>query len=723
MENQSESPPTTLQLYLVTYDKAATVTVTVAKPRFNQTVYIDRDSSRLVTLNYTYMITEKKVTSKAVLVKSSVDISVFAFSSAPSTADAMSCLPFEDLGTKYYISTPTWGSNKQFAVANGLEETVEVNITTTGYITFNGFEYRKGQSFSFFLEYQQVIQFQSSEDLTATNISSSAPVAVFSGQKCFSWANTCDTLVEQLHPMQNWGNLFAVFPLLNHTQDSISIIAANPDTVISIEGELESKRYSLQEASYTRFPLSEMVIINSSQPIMVTYLLQEDKPNLVTNYDPFFVTVPPSLATRKFYKFVTQNTYYNFLLIVSQAASPEFYLDQHLLDFDNVSMKELNGFYSWEVSLGKTDGQHEIYHRSEPFTIYVYGIENYVSYGYSMGQETIYPDAPSTLDPPTENSTSQGILHCLSHGAEYQLPIHLLSEANLEVLDVHLEDPECRAELDGDFALIKIPFTGCGSDVLNEGEKTYYINTIYGTLPGTSIHRIEIPVTCEMETKETLDFSFQPKVTDVVSLGHYNVSLKLYQTGNFNDLVTTYPHEVDLHGSLHMEFKVESDDAHLQILVEKCKASPSLGESEQIYYLIQQGCSKDSTLQTHLVPDQRLQRFSFHVFKFDNFPEVYLSCNVIICHNGTAPNRCTQGCFTSRHRRDARSSKVQLASARLSQGPITIMSDQPQNTGTVPFSALMVVVGVMGSLTVLGLFLQKHHYRRRDYALLQDTSD
>ncbi|XP_069822914.1 IgGFc-binding protein-like [Dendropsophus ebraccatus] len=721
MENPSVSPSTTFQLYLVTYDKEATVKVMVSQPQFMETVFIEKDSSALVTLNYTYMITEKQVTSKAILVESNVDISVFAFSTEPTSADAMSCLPLENLGTEYYISTSGSGTNKQFAVANSLKERVVVIVTVSGSITYNGVQYRKGQSFSVSLGYQQVIQFQSSEDLTATRISATAPVAVFSGQKCFAGVNTsCDTLVEQLYPVQYWGDLFAVFPLLDHTLDSINIVSANPDTVVTIGGQLQSKQYNLQEGSSTRFPLSEMVIINSSQPIMVTYLFQEAKPSLVASYDPFFTTVPPSLATRKFYKFITQNTYYNFLLIVSQAPSPEFYLDQHKLNVYNVSIKELNGFNAWEVSLGKSDGQHEIYHQSMPFTIYVYGIGSHVSYGYSMGQETIYPDAPSIPTPP-ENSPSQGILHCLSHGAEYHLPKHLLSEANLDVLDVHLEDPQCQAELDGDFVLIKIPFTGCGSNVLDEDDKTYYMNTIYGTIPGTSVHRIEIPVRCEMETKETLDFNFQPKVTDVVSLGHYNVSLKLYETENFTDLVTTYPHKVNLHDSLHVEFKVESDDANLQILVEKCKASPSLGESEQIYYLIQHGCSKDSTLQIHLVTDQRLQRFSFHVFRFDKFPEVYLSCNVIVCHNGTSPNRCTQGCLSSRHRRDARSLK-ELGSARLSQGPIRITASQPQNPHTVPLSALVVVIGVLGLVSVFGLVLQKYHYKRQEYTLLQNMS-
>ncbi|XP_071984009.1 uncharacterized protein [Engystomops pustulosus] len=709
------STPTTFQLYLVTYDKEATVTVTVKQPSFTKTVYIDRDSTTLVTLNESYMITEKQVTSKAILVESDVDISVYAFTTAGDTSDATACLPLEDLGTEYYISTPATGEKKQFAIANGLEKTVLVNVTASGSITYNGVVYTSGQSFSISLGYQQAIQFQSSEDLTTTRISSTDPVAVISGQRCYSLMSACDTLVEQLYPVEKWGTFFVVFPLLDHTEDSITIIAANPETTISIESLRESNQYNLQEASFTRLPLSEAVIINSSQPIMVTYLFQDSKPNIVTDYDPFLATVPPSSPSRKFYKFITQKRYYNFLMIVSGDSSPQFFLDQHPLNFYNVSMKELNGFYAWEVSMGNADGQHEIYHQSLPFTIYVYGIEKFVSYGYSMGQEIIYPDPPYIPKP--------GALHCLSHGAEYQLPIHLLSEANLNVWDVHLEDPECQAELNENVALIKIPFSGCGSSVLNEDDKTYYINTIYGTIPKTSIHRIEIPVICEMETKETLDFTFQPKVTDVVSFGHYNVSLKLYQAANFTDLITEYPHQVDIHGSLHVEFEVESDDANLQILVESCKASPSLGELEQIYYLIQDGCYQDSTLQNHQVPDQRLQRFTFHAFKFDNLPEVYVSCNVIVCHNATSPNRCTQGCLVSRHRRDARSWKQHLASARLSQGPIMVTSDEPQSPGTVPISALVVVIGIMGLLSVLGLVLQKRYYRKHEYTLLQNTSN
>ncbi|XP_063797026.1 IgGFc-binding protein-like isoform X2 [Pseudophryne corroboree] len=713
MENSEVSTNTTFQLYLVTYNKTASVTVTVSNPHFSKTVFIERESSALVDLDYTYMITESQETSKAVLVTSDVDISVFAFYTHRVTADAMACLSLEDLGTEYYISTTGQRTGNQFAVANSLEEVVSVTVTVSGSITFKGISYSIGDSFSFQLEYQQVVQFKSADDLTGTRVSSTAPVAVFSGNKCFTGiSNTCDSLTEQLHPVKNWGSFFAVFPLLNHNKDVIKIISTSSDTTVDINGPKGDTHHSLQKGSYIEITVDKGMTIKSTKPIMVTYIFQDFIPGVVTMYDPFITNVPPSLVTRLYYRFVTQARYYNFLLIVSQAsASDGFYLDHRQISSYSVSLKSFSGFHAWEVSLGKTDGQHEIYHESMPFTIYVFGIENYVSYGYSMGQEAIYAA-------PTEDHKPEGTLSCLSHVAEYHLPLSLVTEANLDASDIHLEDPLCKAELKGDVTLIKIPFSRCGSDVLIEDGKTYYVNTIYGTIPETRVHRIEIPVRCEIETNETLGFHFHPKVTDVVYKSHYNVSLKLYQNSDFTNLITRYPYAVDIHGHLHVEFRVDSGETGIQILAENCRASPSLEDTERTYNLIQHGCSSDSTLQTHPVSDHRLQRFSVHVFRFYDFQEVYLTCNVIICHNETSPNHCTQGCNMRRHRRDTHSSDRQRNSARLSQGPILFKSGQIQADHTVPSSVLVAVVGVMGFLSVLGLVIQKHHYRRNKYVLL-----
>ncbi|XP_075430532.1 uncharacterized protein LOC142468184 isoform X1 [Ascaphus truei] len=727
LENNSRSPSTTLQLYLVTYDKAATVTVTVSQPRFNQTVLVNRDSNVIVSLGYEYMIYEKHISSKAVIVTSDADISAFVFYTNNESADAMACLPQEDLGTEYYIFTSGAGKANQFAVANGMEGVAWVNITVSGSISFNGFKYGNKETFSIPLEYQQVVQFQSQTDLTGTRIISTTPVAVFSGNKCFTGINAaCDTIVAQLYPVQNWGRFFAVFPLLNHFRDHIHIMAARPNTLVYIEGSRETNQFILGEGSHIRLTMMESYLVNSTKPVMISYLFQDCQTGPVDFYDPFLTTIPPITLTRKYYKFVTQELYYNYLLIVSQSPSPsEFYLDHQPLDLYNVSIKVLNGSSGWEVFLGKTGGQHEIYHESSAFTISVYGIENYVSYGYSLGQQTKYPDPP--FPQTTEEPESSSVLRCLSLGAVYQLPLSLVSEADLSVYDIHLEDPLCQAVQEGHWVIIKMPFNRCGSRVLIEDGKTFYVNTVYGTVPETSIHRIEVPVRCEMVGNETLGLNFHPKVTDMISLGHYNISLRLYQSEAFNDPITTYPYEIDLHGNLYVEFKVESDDKDLQIFTENCKSSPLLEDGGQTYNLIEHGCSQDSTVHEHPVLDHREQRFGFHVFKFENFQEVYLSCDVVICHNNSSPNRCTQGCLSRRHRRDVHTSQSQLESARLSQGPIVFNHGGPlqgsQDEFMFPSSVFISALCVVALLSCGALLLQKRYYRIQGYTLLQNRGE
>ncbi|CAH2312797.1 Hypothetical predicted protein [Pelobates cultripes] len=643
----------------------------------------------------------------------------------------MTCLPEEDFGTEYYIFTSGAGHANQFAIANGRYENVIVEITVSGSLQYNGLYYGNSDTFSVVLNYQQVIQFQSSTDLTGTRIVSSVPVAVISGNRCFTGINSlCDVLVEQLYPVENWGRFFAVFPLLDHTRDIIDIIAASPNTTVTIKDPRKTTQYNLQQGSHVRLKLADRIIVNSSEPIMISYLLQETIPGLVTDYDPFFVTVPPLFLTRKYYKFVTQDKFYNFLLIVSQAPSlSDFYLDHEPLNFQNVSMTELHGIKGWEVSLGKLSGQHEIYHESLEFVIYVYGIETYISYGYTVGQESRYPDPPSPQ--PTKEPGDSEALTCLSDGAVYQLHMGLLVDADLSVDDIHLEDPSCKAEKDGSFAVIKIPFNRCGSRVLNEDGKTLYVNTVYGTIPDTSIHRIEVPVICGMETNETLEFSFHPKVTDVVAEGHYNISLKLYQSEEFDDPILSYPYEIELNGKLYVGFKVESDDEDLQILVEDCRSAPSLENNAQNYHLIRHGCPVDSTVHQYSDLDQREKHFRIHMFKFDDSSEVYLACNVIICHNSTSPNRCSQFCASHRHRRSVRNDNVKLGSAMLSQGPITfkqgdniphaeILSDK-RDLYTFPSTVFMGLLCTVGILSAAILILQRRYYKVQEYTLLRNS--
>lgn len=520
----------------------------------------------------------------------------------------------------------------------------------------------------------------------------SAPVAVFTGHACYSAPGiACDFLFQQLYPVSDWGKSFIVVPLANHTKDIINIMAAYADTTVKVD----QKEHTLQPGSHIQLTLDKSIFLNSSKPVWVSYLSQD------TN-DPFLTTVLPLQITSQHYKFVTDSYFGNYIMIVSQASSPaEFFLDQKPLSEYSFFTKEMNGFRIWEVSLGKVHGVHEIFHKSLPFSVYVYGFEASVSYGYTTsGLQLKNP-----------------VFNCFPHGAEFHLPLILMSKAKLKMTDVHLEDPTCQGTQKGSFVVINVPFNRCGSKVLNENGKTVYTNTVYGTVPRTGVHRINFPLKCEMESNKTLGWNLCPQVKDMVSMGDYNVSLKFYKNEAFTDPITIFPCKVDLHSRMYVEFQVESEGEDIQIFVQDCQAAPSLEETEENYNVIREGCPEDTTLQEHPVSDQRFQRFSFHVFKFYNLKEVYLSCNTIICHNGTSPNRCTEGCLRGRRRRDVHGSTEHLKSARLSQGPIIFTSGDPlwksHSAHEVLTYVLIALVGIIGTLSLTGLMILRHHYQRK----------
>ncbi|XP_078542145.1 IgGFc-binding protein-like [Lissotriton helveticus] len=384
--------PATLALELSSYDEPCMVQITVPSPPYNQSVLLAKNSTTEVVLPSDYMLTEGERSRKLVTVSSDADISVIGFNTAPATADAFTCLSKQDLGTEYFVFTATsivrFGSH--FAVGNGEDVETQVNITVSGSLVVDGTRYEDKQMVTITLAPQEVILLSDANDLTGTRVVSSAPVAVFSGSACYrSPFSFCDTLIEQLYPVQSWGQQFVVFPLMTkEVRDTIIIIAARPNTTITLRNESTTLQYSLQPGSHVSMDLQTGMLVDATEPITVGYLFQGGSSSLPFPFDPFLATVPPSNFPWRYYKFVTKDFFNNYLFIVSRSSnsSSDFLLDYRPLSDYAPTVRHLEGFTGWEVNLGKTGGQHEISHQSDTFGIYVYGVELYISYGYSLGQ-------------------------------------------------------------------------------------------------------------------------------------------------------------------------------------------------------------------------------------------------------------------------------------------------------------------------------------------------
>ncbi|XP_078542122.1 IgGFc-binding protein-like [Lissotriton helveticus] len=380
----------TLALELSSYDEPCMVQVTAPCPPFNQTVLLAKNSTTEVVLPSDFMLRAGERSRKLVTVSSDADISVIAFNTHVYSADAFACLSKQDLGTEYFVFTSPGGYGNHFAVGNGEDVETQVNITVSGSLVIDGTRYEDKQMVTITLAPQEVILLSDPNDLTGTRVVSSTPVAVFSGSACYSSpVSACDTVIEQLYPVQSWGQQFVVFPLMTKGgRDRIIIIAARPNTTVTLGTESTTQQYSLEPGTQVSVDLKTGMLVNATESIMVGYLFQGSYSSLGFTIDPFITTVPPNSFSRRYYKFVTNTFYYNTLFIVSRSSSPssDFLLDFRPLSDFVPTMQHLEGFTGWEVDLGKIGGQHEISHQSETFGIYVYGVEYCVSYGYSLGQ-------------------------------------------------------------------------------------------------------------------------------------------------------------------------------------------------------------------------------------------------------------------------------------------------------------------------------------------------
>ena len=88
------------------------------------------------------------------------------------------------------------------------------------------------------LNQYEAMQILDQSDLTGTIITSSQPVAVFSGNintYVGSNSNNIDMVVEQMIPAKAWGYTFALVPAPgNNVGEEIKVVAREPNTIIQV---------------------------------------------------------------------------------------------------------------------------------------------------------------------------------------------------------------------------------------------------------------------------------------------------------------------------------------------------------------------------------------------------------------------------------------------------------------------------------------------------------
>ncbi|KAM9569233.1 pancreatic secretory granule membrane major glycoprotein GP2-like [Salvelinus alpinus] len=297
------------------------------------------------------------------------------------------------------------------------------------------------------------------------------------------------------------------------------------------------------------------------------------------------------------------------------------------------------------------------------------------------------------------------------------------------VWDLHLNDPECRGvEIGDDYVFsIKTNLSDCGTILASDDTHIMFINTIRNNdLDVVTRNYINITFVCRYPINYMVQ---QPNGENMIRVdvktitlntedGNFSVSMLLYKDEDFEDKWTTVP-SLTLDDNIYV--KVLMIPAHLLLRVERCWATPTNDPYSNIQYtFIKDSCPVLSNEPLTVLKNGQGPEAMFRIqmFKFvgSSYKDVFLHCNVQICHN--TPGVCQPNCSgednNGRMRRDVTTAHT------VSYGPIRRRlpeSDQPSlNSGGVPSVETFVLGGLLVVLLLFtGVFGRLWLRTRRSY--------
>ncbi|KAK7089754.1 hypothetical protein V1264_024952 [Littorina saxatilis] len=282
---------------------------------------------------------------------------------------------------------------------------------------------------------------------------------------------------------------------------------------------------------------------------------------------------------------------------------------------------------------------------------------------------------------------------------------------------IALADPSCvgtiRSTNGEDHLIISSKTNSCGTKIVSSGKVTQYNNFLVDRVfaQGNTMivrdRRWEIPFQCTVGSSDDFQVHYNPvpdrgrraailpEVVPEVTSAHvrqrrevrgsvsvdltFPVTFTPYQDRAFN-LVASIPLSRRLGDDIDLRLEMTGGDLDLKMVLQNCYTKPNI-VTNTTYYIIQDGCSKDSSTEI-LSLKQHVTDFRFTAFEFaGDFPLVYVTCDVRICSANENTPKCTQSCIAPAPLAEKRSvnepiinrkSESKLGLYKISFGPITL---------------------------------------------------
>lgn len=276
---------------------------------------------------------------------------------------------------------------------------------------------------------------------------------------------------------------------------------------------------------------------------------------------------------------------------------------------------------------------------------------------------------------------------CLKNRMLITIPKPVLRGADRE--HIRALDVNCKASENLTHFFLDVPLTSCGTKRRHAISSVVYSNEAL-PVPAMAkdlvshVPNFEIPFHCYYDNSGVVSgVGLKPFSKKVIfskkGFGKFVLKLNLYPDIRFVGPYTQkdFPVMKKLRERIYFEASVDTIDHRLTILAKNCYATPSPNRnSNPKYWIIQNGCKVDETLQYH-PSNQRSERFSLESFKFiGEHAFVFVHCHVKICNVSDPNSNCVRVC-EDRRRRDVSPAVESLGDDvyPLAQGPLSLEKD------------------------------------------------
>ncbi|XP_013930124.1 PREDICTED: IgGFc-binding protein-like, partial [Thamnophis sirtalis] len=405
MENFETNRPseTSLKLFLVGHGNDTRVSVTVTRSSSRQSYSVASDETVPVDLPVSLEMKGSGIFPHSIVIEAEHDISVVSFNRKLYSVGSMTLYPVHELGNSYYVITPPGNKadsyKKEFAVV-AWQTPTQVTVELQGGVYFKGRSYAAGTTLTVRLKAFEVLQLQSTEDLSGTRVQSSAPVAVLSGHVCVQENYYCDHVAEQLLPDSKWGKTFIVPPVPLQTGFDIIYVAASQSTRVVYQSGQEKGFQDMVPGKIAQFQLQspQALYISADAGIQVLMFFTGIKIRNI-GYDPFLINIPDVNSYGLAYRIHGLRKFDNHVLVVAKSSET--------LTWDGsveagIQWQSIPGSeYFWgEYNLQADLNQLSVFleNPQTPFGVLAYGNKNYEGYGFAPSPFGTLAPVPD-LDP------------------------------------------------------------------------------------------------------------------------------------------------------------------------------------------------------------------------------------------------------------------------------------------------------------------------------------